>query len=262
MRSQVYSYHSLRRVDLTKPSDYILWVIRLVDERMTQLDSIAVTDANADLFIVTTSMIATALNHTKAIWVLVEAEFGLAAGPIERALYEVRNELTYLLTQGDPLRNSTKVIVNGALEVADFLSERGNTEAMDKVIAHNRATRSDVVDEIIGQRKARKYHWSRKSHSAIERTIEQELFMYRVLSWEAHAALNSVRDVRTERTGPETARFAIGRSPANDVGPERRSAMISVLMYDMLRRYVATWRLEELPELPPLLSFPTRTASA
>ena len=210
---------------------------------------------------VTTSMVATAMSHTKAIWVLAEAGFGTAAGPIERALYELRNEFLYLLAEGDAHRNAAKVLVNGALEVADFLNGRGQRDAMAKVIAHHRARHSDVLDEILAQRtgKPRRYHWSGKTHSAIERAVNSDPFMYRVLSWEAHAALNSVRDVATERIGTDTARFVFGRQTAHDVGPERRCAMNTVLMYDVLRQYLSTWKL---PPLPPLPEFPDRTAQA
>jgi uncharacterized protein DUF5677 len=219
---------------------------------MATLDSIDVTDANADLFMVTTSMLATAMNNTKAIWILVEAGFGLAAGPIERALYEIRNELIYLLTQGDQHQNATKVFVNGALGVADFLEKSGNAGTTEEVIAHHRARHSDIVDEIIAQRTGRpcRYHWSGKSHSAIERIVLPGFPMYRILSWEAHAALNAVRDVRTVRTGSDTATFVIGREPNDRVAIDRCCAVTTAMMYDMLREYVATWNLEMLPELP------------
>jgi uncharacterized protein DUF5677 len=245
-------------------SEMLRWVIALADKRTSELDPLEVTDANADLFMVTTSMIATAMNHTKAIWILVEAGFDTTAGPIERALYEVWAELKYLLTEGNPGRNAAKVLVNGALEVADFLDGRGVTTTIEQVIAHHRMRHGEIVDEMVAQRsrKPPRYRWSGKSHSAIERAVAPDSFMYRVLSWEAHAALNSVRDVSTEPTGEGTARFVFGRRLESDVGIERRCAMTTVLMYDMLRLYVATWKLDDLPELPPLPSFPARARSA
>lgn len=244
------------------PSEYLLWVIRLADARMSDLEAIEVTDRNADLFRVTTSMVATAMNQTKAILVLVEAGFGVVAGPLERALYEIRNEFIYLLTEGEAHRNATKVLVNGALEVAEFLKGHGDADAVSNVIEHHRKIHSDLVNEIVAQRtgKPRRYHWSGKTHSAIERVVNPDAFMYRLLSWEAHAALNSVRDITTERSGDGNVRFVFGRQPAHDIGPERRCAMNTVVMYEVLRYYAATWSLPALPELPPLPAFPERPA--
>jgi hypothetical protein len=192
------------------------WLIQQIEERVTQ-ESLPPVDAELlVLFSVTGAWFNTALTRTRAILMLLEHGLQEAAGPLQRALWELWTDWHYLLKHGDRIRNALKVRLNAMVEAVESLDNQQHKlpppmlVQMKQDVQEFEAQYPDVSAEVRAQRKKRKFHWSGLIRSERERTFSGGTFVYQYLSWEAHGIMNPIRDVSWD-FNDEIARFRFGR---------------------------------------------------
>jgi hypothetical protein len=235
---------------LDDPVQRLDWLLGEVDQRAQNLRINSASESNAEVLLVSTSMLDSALQLTKAIFVLIANDLHLASGPTERALWELSNSFRYLL-RGDARRNSLKVLINASLEVSDFWAKRPEKLDADAAARMSRSIESysakfpDIYAEVEAQRKRRKYHWSGLSHSAIEREIAPGSAVYQGLSWEAHAVLAPIRDVAWKLEG-ERASMSFGRSDDVMANAGRVAWTAGGILFQLWNEYAKWWNLEQL----------------
>lgn len=83
----------------------------------------------------------------------------------------------------------------------------------------------------------------------MERAIANMPMVYKLLSWDSHATVGTLRDVRIKTEG-DSATITFGRS---DDDPMANPARVSYLATEILYHMFEDWR--ELWHLPPLHAF-------
>ena len=192
------------------------WLIQQIEERVKQ-ESLPPVDAELlVLFTVTGAWFNTALTRTRAILMLLERGLQEAAGPLQRALWELWTDWHYLLKHGDRIRNALKVRLNAMVEAVESLDNQQHKlpppmlVQMKQDVQEFEAQYPNVSADVRAQRKKRKFHWSGLSRSEMERTLSGSTFVYRYLSWDAHGVMNPIRDVSWDFNN-EIAHFRFGR---------------------------------------------------
>jgi len=159
-----------------------------------------------ELYIAAFGLFRIALDYASGIHKLITSDGVVATGPIQRALHETWIELKYMLEVGDPVRNALKLKISTLFELNDFANEN-SAKMKQSSVSMMQAQLDDYekrhpleYEQVALQRSQRKYHWSGISISRMEKTVFQHP-TYKYLSWEAHATLASVRDVKLTKTG-------------------------------------------------------------
>lgn len=222
-------------------------VLDTVHERLASIGDAKIDASRWYLFLVSTSHMATAEGEAKAVATLLESEVSGFSGPMERALYELFIDFKYMLNRGTPNDNAFKVLVNGTLEVLSFLKKheldyQESEEGMRRVLDNYRAERADLVAEVERQRSERKFHWSGLSRSGLEREFWPNSTIYTGLSWEAHSALDAVRDIHIK-----DGHMVFARRPDPFRDPELRADMTAGILFQMWNEYARIWDLTPLP---------------
>src|SRR5688500_10027872 len=88
------------------------WVIGEVEKLSANAHIDALTEEDVELLWVSTSLLNTAVTQSKGIRTLIAADLFDAAGPLERALWELWNDFNYLFKHGNRRINSQKVLIN------------------------------------------------------------------------------------------------------------------------------------------------------
>lgn len=168
------------------------------------------------LFVVTSAWFSTALAQTNAILLLITGNLAEAVGPLQRALWEFWIEWRYLLRRADRSAVAAKVILSAMIEGLEVI-EREPTSFGAAYVAKLQANTRQfelrypvAAAEIRAQRKARKFHWSGLTWTAMERTLARGRSAYGILSWDAHRTVAPLRDVVISRSGSEVS-FQFGR---------------------------------------------------
>jgi len=195
-----------------------------------------------------------------ALRVLLTDDQHAAVGPLERALWEMWINGKYLLMSPDTERAAAKVWLAAKIDALEFL--RTQTDVREQTI-HVLQTGIDSLarvfpesyTDLLSQRKQRKggsWHWSGVSFSAIERKIAPDPVLYKLLSWDSHATIGTLRDVRISIAG-EKATISFGR---DDNDPMANPARVAYLATEVLFNMFEDWR--QLWKLPPLYSHRSR----
>jgi hypothetical protein len=146
------------------------------------------------------------LEGARAVLLLANAnEFGGIAA-VERSVWEMWSEMDYLLSSADPARNARKIQINALIEVIELLTERSAPQAMidnnKNGLAKFEAAYPDIVKEVRGQRKKKRYHWTGGSRSkVIGSSSSAATSVYKMLSWETHPDVVSIRDIEAITDG-------------------------------------------------------------
>jgi hypothetical protein len=96
---------------------------------------------------------------------------------------------------------------------------------------------------VLAQRKQRKFHWSGKTRTQLDREVFTSGGVYKVLSWEAHAVMGPIRDLHIEMT-TDGARFNFGRKPDDPlVDAEHIAYATGGMLFFMYADYAHAWGL-------------------
>jgi hypothetical protein len=227
----------------------LAWLIGKVERRSRDLKIPKVESGDVNLLLVTTSMVESALQYTKAILSLIENSLFLAAGPTERALWEIWNDFRYLLRTPEPQSQALKVLINASLEVSDFVAKHlpaasPSAEAgLERTLASYQTQDPKLFAEVRAQRQKRRFHWSGKSASAIAREVSFETSLYKVLSWDTHTVLAPIRDIQVQRT---RRGFTIVFSRREDVfaNQDRLAWAAGGVLFNMWNEYASRWKID------------------
>ncbi len=181
------------------------WLIRQVEGHMRNRSIDPPSPELLDVFVVAGSWLDAGLNQAKAILLLLTQDLSAAVGPLQRALWELWIEWRYFLKHGDRALNAAKVMLNARLEALEFLEARpgkldpATAKRLRREIGEFELQHPHASARIREQRRTRKYHWSGISRSEMERALAHDSTIYRVLSWDAHAVMGPIRDVRIDK---------------------------------------------------------------
>lgn len=144
------------------------------------------------------------------------------------------------------------MILVGRIEALEF-AEQGHPEMRQSTIDK---CQSDVdafsglypeaYVEVLKQRKGRRFTWSGIAYSQMEREIATVPVVYKLLSWDSHSTIGTLRDVRIKIEG-DSATVTFGRS---DDDPMANPARVAYVATEVLYHMFEDWR--ELWKLPPL----------
>lgn len=220
------------------------WLIDTLLLRIEQIEIDSFPDPNnIEVMLVATGLFERALSYSSAIRTLIKNNQTADSQPLQRAIYELWVEHTYLLTVGDPLINAVKAQINATMEALEFAEARLESFSSDSLdgIRRNIAFWSeeypDIVKAIHTQRqKKRRFHWSGVSRSQMERTVMPAPDVYQMLSWEAHAVLSPIRDVEFINEG---SIYTLWFEPQNTptVDSEFVSWIVGGILYNMWNSY-------------------------
>ncbi len=221
--------------------DRFEWLVENLLIRTKEIEIVSLPDPNnIEVMLVTMGLIERALSYSSAILTLINNDQTSDTQPLQRAIYELWIEHTYLLTVGDPLINSVKVQVNATFEALEFAEARQETFPSNHLdeIRRNIAFWSEKYPEIVKeiriqrQKPPRRFHWSGVIRSKMERAVMPAPEVYQMLSREGHAVLSSIRDVEfIKKDSTYTLWFEPQNTPT--IEPEFVSYMVGGILYNM-----------------------------
>lgn len=129
---------------------------------------------------------------------------------LERNLYELWCEFRYLNNNSE--KGSVKAHINSAYEYIDFFKLSKGFKESDKykdlmhLVEYLGKIYPTEKREVEQQRKNYKFHWSGISKTKMIKSVAADgnISIYRLLSWETHAVMTSLRDL-TEQTEETTS---------------------------------------------------------
>jgi hypothetical protein len=210
---------------------------------------------NFEVFLVTTCWLELGIRYSKAIQALIANDLRGSVGPIERAIWELWIEWRFL--KAAPARNTAarKVILTAKIEALEFGSKHSEfraivLEQLRADVAALAAAFPEAHTELSEQRKRKRFHWSGKSYSTMERELVPDSAMYKVLSWDAHGTLSPIRDLRLKRDG-SMLEADFGRTDDDPMAqPERIAWTTGGVLYYMFCDWAEFWHLPPI-QLPP-----------
>ena len=192
------------------------WLIREIELGAAGTDVSLPDPESLELFRVTGCWMEICLTQAKGVLSLVERKLFAAVGPLHRCLWELWINWRYLLTIGDRRVNSAKVILNAEVETVEFAEahpkelDPAYLAFLRKRIQEFELRNPEAAAQIRDQRRKRRFQWSGKSYSEMERLLSRGRGIYRPLSWETHAIVAAIRDVRVE-VKSDGARIEFGK---------------------------------------------------
>lgn len=206
------------------------------------------------LFSVTSVWLSSALAQTKAILLLITEGLTEAVGPLQRALWELWIEWRYLLRQSDRAVIAAKVMLNAMIETIGVLEGEPGVFGPDYIakLHHNirqfESSYPVAAQEIKSQRKARRFHWSGMGFAEMERTLAPGQKVYKLLSWDAHRTVASLRDVAISFGGDKVS-FQFGQK-VRDRDIERHAWHSGGVLFYTYNDFAGLWGLPPalLPE--------------
>lgn len=195
--------------------DRFEWLVNTLLSKTEQIEIAKLAGPNhLEVMLVATGLIERALSYSAAVLTLVKTSRTSGTAPLQRAIYELWIEHTYLLTVGEPWINGVKAHINATLETLEFAEGLAGKVPPDDVNKVKRNITSweqeypAIVKEVRAQRQRRRFHWSGLSRLQMERIVMPAPDVYKMLSWEAHAVLSPIRDVEFINEGSSyTLRF-------------------------------------------------------
>jgi hypothetical protein len=216
-------------------------------------------ESRVDLFVATTAMSVRASELAKGIALLARFNAAHLGGAVLlRGLLEVSTELSLLVRSSDAERNSSKGILHGALQLLQFFESAPPSEAsaegakrMRDLLNARRTWQLDVVDEVIADRRKRRFHWSGIGYGAISREVTGTAVIYQALSWEVHAATAALQSFRTTRDEDGGGFLQFGGSAMAFLNNETIADMTEAMTTKTWNEYASVWGFRELPlQLP------------
>lgn len=181
------------------------WLLSWIDAQVQQAKPALPQPDDVEVLVIATSWLRLALDYSRGIHELIEADQSAAAMPIYRALIELWAELDYLLLHGDPIENATRVQFTSLLELHHFFSkpEHANAQSLEVITTYLQEMERlhpRLSAEIRGARRKGRYHWSGLSRSGLIKAVGDDHFreLYSILSWDAHPTIHVLRDVEVD----------------------------------------------------------------
>lgn len=220
--------------------------------RSTPSINLVGSDSIAQL-LVTTSWLETATRYGEALRVLLANDQEAATGPLERALWEMWINWKYLLKSANREHAAAKVLLTAKIDAAEFSKtplgcSSSSITALEADVDAWAKLFPDAFSDVSAQRGQRKFNWSGISFAAMERKIAPAPTLYKLLSWDSHATIGTVRDVRIRIAG-DGVTVSFGRAEDDALGSSARMAYLAT---EVLFHMFEDWR--ELWRLPPLYS--------
>ena len=204
---------------------------------------------HAPLLEVSAALVRGTHQHCHSVLALAEANSWAGMATVERAAWEMWNELDYLLRSDDPPYTAVKVQANAVFDVIDLLQKtpnapsgmlQRNEEFRDRLEAEH----SNAVAEVRKQRKDRKWHWSGISRTAVVGPDDASRQVYKLLSWESHPDIASLRYIDVVFEGDHAlVRFG---DEGNGVASDRSSRSATELLLRSWNLFAQFWGLEPI----------------
>jgi hypothetical protein len=199
-----------------------------------------------------TSFIRLMTSYAEGINILLKSEEIEAIAPVRRAIYELWLDLRYLLRSQCPEEFAKKIQINTLFELQAWLDTRDKHELASVIESTKHAIKmfSDefpgLVKEVEQQRATHRFHWSGLSRTAIERKIDPESTLYKVLSWEAHAIMTVPRDHSISQTNDGTTTLSFGPKITLEREPESIAYSVGEMIYFAWNEFTEYFDLPEI----------------
>jgi hypothetical protein len=226
------------------------WLIGQVEVHASNATLPCPDPEDVEVFHVTASWLERCVALAKGVSVLLGENLYAAAGVVRRSLWELWIDWRYLLRVGDRRLNAAKVLFNTQVEVLEFM-EIHNDKFAGEYLAKLRRNLLDFESrhpeasaKVREQRQQRHFHWSGLSHSAMERALDAGPGIYSPLSWDAHSAVNTIRDVSIDLEN-ETAFFRFGQTEEN-ARPDFVLFSTGGVLFYVYNEFAEMWGLETI----------------
>ncbi len=182
--------------------DRLRAVLDAVQPKLKGIQVDGMSPDHSPLLEVSAALVRGAFHHCQSILALADAQSWGGIGTVERAAWEMWNELDYLLRSKDPTSAAVKVQANAVLEIVDLLEKTDdapagmlerNREFRDRLEARYPGPFAKIRAQRTGKKK--KWHWSGLSRTAVVGPDEASSRVYKLLSWESHPDIVSLRDI-------------------------------------------------------------------
>lgn len=233
----------------TSELDRLCWLVEVLTARGAKGMNPKHESSDEDLVAAATSLVSNGLQNARGAVNLLKGDLVMAAGPVERALYEIWCEVRMLFEQGS--RGARKMFLNSLLELVETGSSNGSADQELKVlyrrISEELETRyPDEAAEVRDQRRRRRFHWSGLTRRQLSELGSPNGLVYRLLSWETHATHVAVRDQLGFYCRGSNMEKQFPAARAEYMNPEQVAFRCSAYLSDMWDRYF------ELFSLPPI----------
>lgn len=205
--------------------DRLVWVVAEADARFAADPHLTVASAEElDVLLVAAAWMRLALSYAHGVAALLGDGRPDAAAPVERALLELWADFRYLLRHGSRVENAARIEINAVIEMTDFLARNATKAGGEKLPGSDGAERQraklearypEIYAAVKAQRRRGRWHWSGLSRSQLLREVDGEDApeIYGVLSWDAHAVMNLIRDIEVVDAESGLVNFGPSRDP-------------------------------------------------
>lgn len=236
-----------------------MFVLSAVDDRLGKVRVPAMTENLVPLLEVSGSFVRGCRNAARGVLVLAEAKEYGGIVAAERTAWEMWNELDYLLGTDKPQDEAVKVQVNGVLDVLELVSDMDYAPASmvdnhKEALARFERDYPALVEDVRGQRKKGRYHWSGLSRTKVVAPTESSKAVYKMLSWESHPDIAAIRDVSGEIKGNDGV-LKFYESEDVDALVERAASSASECLLRAWNLFAHFWqqqKIESVPERKPV----------
>lgn len=141
---------------------------------------------------VSTELMLGVLSYGEAVDRLLGTGHVLATAPLERAAWEVSQELEFLLRRETAMEDASRARIHALLEVSEHAAHSSEAspafrEDVNSELVALEVTHARLVEEMRTLRtRNKRLHWSGHPRSRIYAPDEPTRAVYRLLSWEAH----------------------------------------------------------------------------
>jgi|GEM_PF-3666127 len=232
-------------------------VVEEVSRRLADVRVPGMTANLVPLLEVTGAFVQGCLDAGRGVLAMSRAKEHGGIVAAERSAWEMWNELDYLLRRPDPPMEAVKVQVNAILEITSWMKEQEHVSSdvlnrNEEGLSRFQRDYPEIVRAVSEQRKKGRFHWSGKSRSKIVGPTAKAADVYKLLSWETHPDILSIRDVEAtfvQRDGVLTL-----NSPQNSLVitlTERSASSTSECLLRAWNAFAQFWMLEVLELVPP-----------
>lgn len=226
-------------------------LLEYVRQQMMGIRMSDVAETREDLLRVTSELLRGVVSIGEAVSALLGRQQVEATAALERAAWEMSEEIQFLLRRDNPDEDATRSRIHAALDVQEHANASGDSgaglrESVNAEIAQYERTHAALVDEMRNLRKKRKgLHWSGKTRTDVYAPDPPSRTAYKLLSWEAHPIAVGIQDVKIDRDG---AAVTVTFPPVEDVEAlaDRVAWAVAHSVFYVWNSYAAVWGLRRV----------------
>jgi hypothetical protein len=232
-------------------------VVSAVSERLRDVRVPGMTANLAPLLEVSGAFVQGCLDAGRGVLAMSRAKEHGGIVAAERSAWELWNELDYLLRRPDPPMEAVKVQVNALLELTSWLKKQEHVSSdvlklNEDGLGRFKHEYPEIVRVVEEQRKKSRFHWSGQKRSKIVGPTAKWADVYKLLSWETHPDILSIRDVEsTFEDGYGVLTLNLPDDALILALRERSASSTSECLLRCWNAFAQFWMQQEIEFVPP-----------